>query len=171
MIISLLSGILLALCFPKFNLIFLAWIGLIPFLYTLKKSSSNKDAIIKGYIFGITFFAVNLFWLYTLTDYAGSWAILGYLALVLFQASYLALAAFIIKNAYKRIPSLTIIAVPLIWIFIEWLRTQTPFGVAAGGLGYSQTSFLPLLQIASIGSVYGISFLIVLTNILSLIHI
>jgi apolipoprotein N-acyltransferase len=47
---------------------------------------------------------------------------------------------------------------------MEWIRSLGPYGVTGGGLGYSQTSFLPILQIAGIAGVYGITFLIVLFN-------
>jgi apolipoprotein N-acyltransferase len=56
------------------------------------------------------------------------------------------------------------ILVPVLWVAIEWLRAWGPFGVTGGDVGYSQAQFLPLIQIASFTSVYGVSFLVVLAN-------
>jgi len=160
--LTILSGILLALSFPKTNLHLLAWIGLIPFLFAIKKS---KD-IRMGFILGLTFFSINLAWITTLSNYVGIWAYLSILALIIFQSLYFVAAAMLIKTIYTRFNKASIILIPLAWILVEWIRTLTPFGVAAGGLGYSQTQILPILQIAATLSVYGISFLIVLINLL-----
>jgi apolipoprotein N-acyltransferase len=56
-------------------------------------------------------------------------------------------------------------------VVVEYLRTLGPYGVTAGGLGYSQTQFLPMLQIARFGGAYGVSFFVLLVNglILSLV--
>ncbi|NQU18130.1 MAG: apolipoprotein N-acyltransferase [Candidatus Saganbacteria bacterium] len=167
-ILPILSGLMLALCFPKANLFFFAWIGLIPFFYAIKKCENLKLAALNGFILGVVFFSFNLAWLTTLADYVGGWAILGYICLVLFQSLYFAAAAVLIKIILNRFPSGSPITFPIIWTLFEWIRTLTPFGVAAGGLGYSQTPVLPLIQIASITSVYGVSFLIVFVNTLFL---
>lgn len=166
MIGSALSGILLSLCFPKAGLHFLAWVALIPIFFALKKSKDIKIAALQGYLFGTIFFSINLAWLTTLSDYAGFWAVLGYLSLVLFQSLYFAAAAILIKTIFTRLPQISTLSVPLIWIFIEWIRTLTPFGVAAGGLGYTQSGNLIIVQIASLSSVYGISFFIIFINML-----
>ncbi|OGC04243.1 apolipoprotein N-acyltransferase [candidate division WOR-1 bacterium RIFOXYA12_FULL_43_27] len=152
---TILSAILLALSFPKANLFFLSWFCLVPLIANIKK----KNAAREGLLFGLVFFGINLFWVTTLSDYAGFWAIAGYVALVLFQAVYFAAAAVLIKPA----PAF---AIPFIWVAVEWLRTQTPFGISAGNLCYSQVHFLPMIQTAPFITSYGISFLIVLINTL-----
>jgi len=57
------------------------------------------------------------------------------------------------------------VVVALLWVAVEWLRAWGPFGVTGGDLGYSQAAFLPIVQIASFSSVYGVSFLLVLCNV------
>lgn len=51
------------------------------------------------------------------------------------------------------------------WVAIEYLRSEWgPLKFSWLGLGYSQHANLPVLQLAGIFGVYGLSFLIVLTN-------
>jgi apolipoprotein N-acyltransferase len=57
-----------------------------------------------------------------------------------------------------------VFSVPVIWVAVEWLRAWGPFGVTGGDIGYSQVQLLPLIQIATFTSVYGVSFLVVLVN-------
>lgn len=52
----------------------------------------------------------------------------------------------------------------IVWVALEYLRSTLFTGFPWGLLGCSQYRFLSLIQIADITSVYGISFLIVLTN-------
>ncbi|MFC1496113.1 apolipoprotein N-acyltransferase [Candidatus Margulisiibacteriota bacterium] len=200
------SGILLALSFPKFNLFFLAWFALVPFIAAVRKS---KKPFTVGYIFGLTFFSINLFWILTLTDYVGFWAVCGYLLLILFQALFFGFAANLIDNIFNHTPNLSILLIPVAWCFFEWLRTLPPeinlsfmsgfirdfnillfditrdpksklpiilntpwktiltqFGISAGGVGYSQTAFRPLIQIATLFSGLGVSFFVLYVNTL-----
>ncbi|MEK7841299.1 MAG: apolipoprotein N-acyltransferase, partial [Deltaproteobacteria bacterium] len=62
-------------------------------------------------------------------------------------------------------PLLTILFAPSLWVALEYLRgNMITFGFPWALLGYSQSTFLPLIQIADITGLYGISFLIVMVN-------
>lgn len=159
--LCLLSGILLALCFPKFNLSFLAWFALVPLLISIHKAKDPKESALYSFISALFFFSITLFWINTLTEYAGVFATLGWVGLVLLQGAFFMLFGYFIRF-FKWQGSLL---AALLYVFIEWLRELGPFGISAGGLGYSQVSFLPLIQIASFTSVLGVSFLIVCSNI------
>jgi apolipoprotein N-acyltransferase len=57
------------------------------------------------------------------------------------------------------------ITLPVVWVAVEWARLLT----AAGhfdllALGYSQAGFAPLVQVADVTGVYGISFLVAAVN-------
>jgi apolipoprotein N-acyltransferase len=194
---SIVSGILLALAFPKFNLFWIAWIALVPFFIALGKAKNWKESAVCGFLFGVVFFGIHLFWVNSLFRFAGWWVILGWVALVLFQTLFIVLfvlvfrlivsnlhvarfdlnpfqpelTAFVggmrrslgVSSGLKRI--LYAVVVAFLWVAVEWLRAWGPFGVTGGDLGYSQALFLPVVQIASFSSVYGVSFLIVLFNV------
>lgn len=55
-------------------------------------------------------------------------------------------------------------AVPSLWIAGEWVRGRLMDGFPWGLLGYSQHSVLPVIQIAGVTGVYGVSFLVVAVN-------
>ena len=53
---------------------------------------------------------------------------------------------------------------PCCWIVGEWLRSLGVIGNPAGVMGYTQTSILPVLQLASVFGVFGVSFFVVFVN-------
>lgn len=63
LIFSIISGILLALSFQKFNLFFLAWIAFIPLIYCIYKNNL-KYSIIYSSITGITYSVIVFNWMY-----------------------------------------------------------------------------------------------------------
>jgi apolipoprotein N-acyltransferase len=158
----LIAGVLLALAFPKFGYYGLAWGALIPFLLALRKCPGWKQAAMSGLFFGIAFFALNSFWLLSLFRFVGFWIVLGYGAATLFQALFI--LGFALSFYASRKFNFQIVIVPLLWVAWEWLRAAGPFGSTFGVLGYSQAALLPLIQICSFTSVYGISFLLVMSN-------
>ena len=56
------------------------------------------------------------------------------------------------------------LAAPAVWVTLELARTHLFSGFPWALLGYSQYRSLPVIQVADLTGVYGISFLIVLVN-------
>ncbi|UCH12039.1 MAG: apolipoprotein N-acyltransferase [Candidatus Omnitrophota bacterium] len=56
-------------------------------------------------------------------------------------------------------------AIPSAWVILEYLRSHVMGGIGWNLLGYSQYKNLPIIQIADIAGVWGISFLIMLMNV------
>ncbi|MDE0043518.1 MAG: hypothetical protein OXT74_15870, partial [Candidatus Poribacteria bacterium] len=69
-ILAVLSGILLVLSHPSFNLFPLAWIGLVPLLIAVKSVPNAKSAFRIGYISGLTFFGGLIYWIVLLYPFA-----------------------------------------------------------------------------------------------------
>jgi len=163
---SILSGIFLAMAFPKLNFYPLAWVALVPFFYVLLLTNSLKERLKIGFVFGTVFFALNLFWVNELFRFVTFWAVLGFLMLVLFQMLFVLLFCYIFHQISERIKIDIFfpIVVAFLWVFVEWLRALGPFGVSAGVVGYSQANFLAFIQIASFSSVYGVSFVVIMFN-------
>ena len=161
----LLAGLLLALAFPKFGWWWLAWFALGPFFWSLNRAKDLKQALRCGALFAFPFFAITLFWLTSLARFVGWWAYFGWLTLALYQTIFfLLLATCYFKLAPFKPRLFYPFLLSLAWVFIEWLRSVGPFGVSAGGVGYTQTPCLPLIQIASFTTVYGVSWLVVFFN-------
>jgi len=62
-------------------------------------------------------------------------------------------------------PFLRIIMISSIWIALEFLRHRTFLAFPWGVLGYSQHSYLPVMQISKLSGVLGVSLLILLFNL------
>ena len=168
-----LSGILLLLSFPSFNLFPLGWIGLIPLLIALQSTSSRKSAFLHGYLTGAIFFLGLVYWITLLYPFANIF-LTTFACLLL--ASYLALYVGIFSALLYGLPWKSglpsILIVTAIWTGLEWVRSWFLSGFPWGSMGYSQWNNLPAIQIASITGVHGVSFIVVLLNatIADIIH-
>ncbi len=159
------SGILLLLSFPSFNLFPLAWISLIPLLIALQSTSSWKSAFLHGYLTGAIFFFGLIYWIALLYPFANIFlTAFAYLLL----AGYLAMYAGIFSALLHGLPWKSglpfIFIAPVIWTGLEWVCSWMVTGFPWGSMGYTQWNNLPAIQIASITGVHGVSFIIVLLN-------
>ncbi|MBI4400124.1 MAG: apolipoprotein N-acyltransferase, partial [Nitrospirae bacterium] len=64
----------------------------------------------------------------------------------------------------KTMAPFAFLGAPFIWIALEWLRTYLLSGLPWDLMGYSQYKWLPIIQIADMTGVYGVSFLVILVN-------
>ena len=159
------SGLLLILSFPSFNLYPLAWISLIPLLIALQLTSSWKSAFLHGYLTGAIFFLGLIYWIALLYPFANIFlTAFAYLLL----AGYLAVYAGIFSALLHGLPWKSglpfIFAVTAIWTGLEWVCSWMVTGFPWGSMGYTQWNNLPAIQIASITGVHGVSFIVVLFN-------
>ncbi|MDI6640904.1 MAG: methylenetetrahydrofolate reductase C-terminal domain-containing protein [Elusimicrobiota bacterium] len=173
-VLSVISGILLVLCFPKFNLSFIAWISLIPLLDVIRNIPSQKGMLRSAFLFGvltgIVFYCGLLYWLIpTFTAAGESWT-LGLVCLLLlsiYLGIYIGLFCIGVKLflfAKQDWGSHFVFSAASLWVSLEYIRSHLFTGFPWGVIGYSQWNFLPIIQIADITSVYGVSFLVVVVN-------
>jgi len=93
-----LSGGLLALCFPNFNLTGLIWIWMLPLLPAIWIGSKKRYGFGIAYLAGLTFWLINLKWLWTVSGIAS-------VALAAFLSLYFGLWGIIsvsIGNPWKK---------------------------------------------------------------------
>jgi apolipoprotein N-acyltransferase len=57
-----------------------------------------------------------------------------------------------------------VVAAPVVWVSMEWLRTLFPLASPWAQLGYSQHAVLPVLQVADLGGIYLVSALLAFFN-------
>ncbi|NQU95948.1 MAG: apolipoprotein N-acyltransferase [Candidatus Omnitrophica bacterium] len=156
LVLAFVSAFLLVLCYPNFNLGFLAWIALIPLFFAIENKKS-KTRFFTGYLFGIIFFAGILYWLANVT-------VPGTIATVLILAFLPAIFCLLASPSIASRPG-SVVFLPCAWVLTEYLRTYIFSGFPWALLGYSQSPNLPVIQIADITGPYGVSFLIVLVNV------
>jgi len=166
-LLAMVSGTLIALSFPTDGLSFLAWIALIPLLISLERVSL-RQAFRLGFTCGLVAYAGILYWINIVVTRYGHlpWAVSIplYLTLVAWLALFYGLATLIAcygkQGGIKQVFTL-----PVAWVALDFLRSFLLTGFPWAMLGHSQYRILPLIQIADLSGVYGITFLIVLTNV------
>ncbi len=166
-LLCLLSGVLLILSFPHFDLEFLAWFALVP-LFLSVESKGLRRSFELGFLTGIITFLGILYWIIVAVHTYGNVPLIPSGLILLLLVAYLSLfmGAFTLFTRFVQIRSglQTILFAPLLWVGLEYLRTYLVTGFPWASLGYSQYLNLRFIQIADITGVYGPSFVIVLVN-------
>ena len=161
------SGILIALSFPTPGISFLAWGALIPLLVAMEGSTS-RTAFRVGCTCGVTAYAIILYWLNIVFIRYGhlpwSVSIPVYLLLVFWLALFYGLSTSIARMG-ENVGIKAAFTLPVAWVAFDFIRSFLFSGFAWAMLGHSQFRTLPLIQIADLGGVYGITLLIVLANV------
>ena len=152
------SVLLLVLSFPRFDFEFLAWVALIPWFLAIEEKSAKETARF-SFILGFIFWLVVLIWLRLVTA-------VGLVLLAVYLALYFSLWGLGIKFIQRKTNFSLVIISPVLWVSLEWLRGNLFTGFPWLPIGNSQYLNLPLIQIAEISGVYGVSFLIVAVNAL-----
>ena len=156
-VVSLITGVVLSLAFPKANLHWVAWFALAPLMYYVYPLSW-KRALICGLAFGMGYFGALVYWIAVFGK-------LPWVVLAVFQSVFIVGFVAAAKSIGGRMGLWSrFLLLPALWLTFEWIRSLGMFGFTWGDLGYSQYKALPVLQIASITGVSGISFLLALSN-------
>jgi apolipoprotein N-acyltransferase len=186
--VLILSGVSLGLSLDFRELWFLGLISLVPLFYLLDiKIFSKRKAFFLSWLFGFSFAGMVIFWFWqTLPlDFLGvSNTLLGaglvfiYWSTVTLVLSifigFFGLACFLIRNKFTI--GIRIIIYAFLWVFFEYARlygfaaltlgaqsTLEPY-FSVGFIGYILAEHPFLLQLASFGKVYFLSFVVVLLN-------
>jgi len=161
------SGVMVALSFPNSGLSFLAWIALIPLLTALE-GTDLRTSFRLGFTCGLTAYAGILYWInIVITEYGHlPWAasIPLYLTLVAWLGLFYGLAT-LVARAGEQVGIKSAFSLPVAWVAGDLLRSFLMTGSPWAMLGHSQYRTLPLIQIADICGVFGLTFLIVLANV------
>jgi apolipoprotein N-acyltransferase len=164
-----LSGLLLLLSFPRFDLGFLAWVALVPLLLSVRKTTW-RVAFGQGFLAGLIFFTGALSWVVNAMNLYGQVPLtISYLVMLLlaaYCALYVALFCGLLRLMAGKSGSALLWTAPALWVSLELVRTHLFSGFPWAVLGYSQYHQLPVVQIADIGGVYAVTFLVVLVNAL-----
>ncbi|MCH8273959.1 MAG: hypothetical protein IH851_04145, partial [Armatimonadetes bacterium] len=162
-----LGGLLLALSFPPFGLFLVAFVALTPLLVCVRRLGF-WGGFRKGYLFGLVFGLINLFWLEQFVSrWTGSvW--MGALPWVLVSAAYavyFGLFAGAAAHAWARGWPW---AIPLIWAGVEVFRSTIPYLYFPWAiLGTALYKAPVLLQPAWWGGAYLLSAWVALFSVLA----
>ena len=167
--LSLISGVLIFLSFPKWNLGFLGWIALVPIFYATQKCTNFKQIFKYCFLTGLTAFAGILYWIIPTFQAAEVSIFIGLLCLISLS-SYIALyyAFFGLFYFYiqKKFSKNHILISAAFWVALEFLRNYLFTGFSWGLLGYSQWKYPMLIQMAQWTGIYGVSGMLILSNLI-----
>ena len=162
------AAFLLALAFPRTDWTLTPWLVVTPLL-VVAIVTSPRSAFWWGLLYGGVFFLILLRWLnFTFRVYSSIPGPLAFLPTVLL-AAYCAFWLGAVAWAASRVAARWSVAwalglVPFFWIAGEWLRGHLFGGFPWGTIAYSQYRHLPVIQIAELTGVHGVSFVILAVN-------
>jgi len=159
---ALASGLMLAASMPSLDLWPLAWIAPLLLLAAIR-GRRGRAAFNIGWIAGSSYYAAMLYWIvgtittYTVIPTAVALLILALMALAAgtFIGFFALTLEWLAEAGISRV-----VAAPLCWVVLEWLRTFFPLAFPWGLIGYSQYSALVIVQLADLAGVYGLSALL-----------
>ena len=162
-LLAVIAGLLLAMAFPKFGVAGFAWVAPALMIFAAR-GKTGAEAFRVGYVSGLTFWLVSLYWLLLMP--ANGFPILGWVALSAYVALFFGAWTWFVSNFpfpssnWSRRVRWTLIGAAA-WVALEWLRGWLFSGFPWSFLGASQFKLVPLIQIAATTGVYGVSFLVV----------
>ena len=166
-LLSFLSGILLILSFPNFDLEILAWFALVPLFHSIEGKGLYHSFIL-GFLTGIISFLGILYWIIVAVHTYGNIPLIPSAIILLLLVGYLSLFigafTYLTRFIQIRLEFRSILFAPILWVALEYLRSFLLTGFPWANLGYSQYLNLPFIQMADITGVYGLSFVILLVN-------
>lgn len=151
------GAVLYSLAFPSFlsqwGWFPLAYVGLVP-VFLVVHRTSWPGAFLLGFLYGFVTYSILNYWLLNFHP-------LAIFIVPLIYAVYFLVVFPLLKLADVLFPRYGYLVQVFIWLAYEYLRLQGFLGYAYGISGYSQYLFLPLLGIAALTGVWGVSFFVV----------
>ena len=160
--------------FPKFGHPACAWVALAPLLVAVARTCGRagspaparpvRRAFLLGLASGLVYFAGALYWLVDVMVIYGGLAQPVALALAALLVTYLALYpavfALIVGALWRRVGTWALALAPAVWVTTELGRATLLTGFPWALLGASQATQLPVVQLASVTGIYGVSALV-----------
>lgn len=152
--VSLATGVLMWASFAPLDFGPLAWVALVPLLLLVRLPERTSWMYVAAYGGGLAFFVPALQWM-RLGDPAmyAAWG-----ALSLYCAMYFPVFVWLSRVAVHRLNVPFVLAVPITWVALEFLRAHLMTGFAWYYLGHTQYRFVELIQISDVTGAYGVSF-------------
>lgn len=161
--LALITGGLIGLSYPPLPLGFLAWIGLVPLLIVLLRSSS-RSALKWSFIAASFSNLISLYWIGFNSGATIGPVLLSLTGAIIYLALFWMAWGYLVSWA-ERTGGLGLYVAPFAFVTMEFVRGFGPLGFPWLNLALTQTQFLPLVQMADITGTLGISFWLLMINV------
>ena len=138
----------------------LGWVCLVPLILLVRLERPTRWMYRMIYVGGLTFTLATLQWM-RLGDL---WMYPAWLALAVYVAFYFPVFVGLSRLAVHRFQIPLTLAVPVVWVGLEFVRAHLLSGFAWYFLGHTQHHWNLLIQISDLFGAYGVSFLVALGN-------
>ncbi len=168
-----LLGMAASLCLPPVNfwpvlfVVMPAWVLLLDGIHaqSLRRSRRVAMSVVSGWMFGFGYFCVSLYWIgnaFLVDAERFAWLLpVAITAMPAMLAGFWAFGAGLAMLFWRPGPA-RILVLALSFTLAEWVRGHAFTGFPWNAPGYAADSLLPILQIASLGGLYGLTFMVVL---------
>jgi apolipoprotein N-acyltransferase len=169
LVLTLSSALLYSLSFPPARLTPLAWVALAPLVVALRQAPALPAALVLAAVWALAVAVGVASWLpaavatYYLQPRAVGVALFLGVASVLFAPAYLVFAVWY-RHRARAADAGAPLLVAAAWVAAEFVRARLVNGNPWALLGYTQTGVLPLMQVAEVTGIYGVSFVVAATN-------
>ncbi|OIO06598.1 apolipoprotein N-acyltransferase [Candidatus Falkowbacteria bacterium CG_4_10_14_0_2_um_filter_36_22] len=173
-----LSGALLTLTLPPYNISLFLWPAFIPlFIFIDKYRLELKQIFWGGFLTGFIYavkavyplLSLNAWWWVDVKSIVYENRIIFLFWIFFIITIYNSVLFGLYMLAFKKFNKnnwLAVIIFPLLWASLEYFRAKTLLDFSWGHLGYALYNNIYILQLARIFKLFGLSFFIMLINIL-----
>lgn len=161
------SGLLLGAAFPPLPLGLFAFIGFLPLFLALEHATSMGQVVRWSYIAFWFFHGASNWWVSSWQAETDPYLMASGLALWFAHPLFFAVPVVGYMWVRKRRGrTFALCAFPFLWVAFEWLHSLGEASYPWQALGYTQILHTTYAQIADIGGVWLLSFVVVVANVL-----
>lgn len=167
----LLGGVLMGLAHPPFHLLVTSFVALVPFIVWLEglpaTPEGRKQARKGGFLFGLVYYTLVLYWLLVALVFYTWWAFFAFLAPILILATFMSWVAGGIHLVRARLRWPLYVVFPVLWTAGEVLRAHL-LDVSFPWMQFGDTlsNYPILIGAADLVGSRGLSFWLALANAL-----
>ncbi len=166
-VLSVLSGAMLGCSFPPLPLGVLACFGLIPLLIVLSETDRIGPSLRYGYLAMLVFHAITLNWTGDYVEARDPYMMIaGGLTMVAHPLFYFIPLSLYVLVRRRLGEGFALAALPFLWVGYEYSHALSEWSFPWLTIGNSQTYDLARIQMVSVTGVYGLSFWILVLNVI-----
>ncbi len=163
------GGALYAAAFPPYDCDAAAWVALVPLLAVLPRATT-AGAFLAGAAYGAIFFAGIVPWVVRAVAAYFDTGVVSGIAFgagicILFVSGWLGLFAIGARRLLAAGRWHALLGIPALWVAYELARATLLTGLPWELLGHSQWRHTALIQVADLGGVYAVSFVVAAVNV------